>query len=80
MTKFSLRLPARAKTKELLARLDPKDHIEFDSRLLHALWAAHESGSLPLDITMLLRGWLAHALFETSAEVQGRTATLRGLR
>ena len=78
MAKHSMRLPSRKPAKALLAKLDHKDHGEFQSDLLDALWDAHEADELPQPIVELLCDWVAHAHFEDSPVVQQRVAEVRG--
>ncbi|MEX2251201.1 MAG: hypothetical protein WD895_03915 [Acidimicrobiia bacterium] len=78
MTEFSLRLPARKVSMELIARLDQETRDEFSAELLDALWDAHEAGDLPATIVVLLRDWTAKAHFTDSPIVQERLAEARG--
>ncbi|HLF43666.1 MAG TPA: hypothetical protein VJA46_09095 [Acidimicrobiia bacterium] len=78
MTEFSLRLPARKLSVELIARLDQETRDQFNAQLLDALWDAHEAGTLPATIVVLLRDWTAKAHFADSPVVQERLAEARG--
>lgn len=79
MTEFLLRLPSRKPAVALLAKLDRAAQDEFLSELLHTLWDSYEDEGLPPRVSQLLRGWLAHAHFETSPVVQERIAEVKRL-
>jgi len=77
MTEFSLRLPGRKASMNLIDRLDPNERDEFRVELLGVIWDAEEAGELPESVARVVRDWTARAHFATSPDVQERLAQIR---